>query len=193
MLALGLACYATGSLAGGLASGPAMMIAMRRPGRGRRAAYPGHPGPDRDHVRRRARQALAAWGAAGSGGLAAGSLLGGVLTSSLGWRWVFFVNVSLACIALAALPPDARPRLGHFDLGGGLVGTASASLIVYALVTGPEQGWGSAGTLLGLCGGLALIAVLAVTERKVADPLALPGLLAHRSRSPSSPWPPRCG
>jgi Major Facilitator Superfamily len=108
-----------------------------------------------------------------------------VLTSSLGWRWVFFVNVPLACIAFAAagrlLPPDARPRFGHFDLGGGLVGTASASLIVYALVTGPEQGWGSVGTLLGLCGGLALIAVLAVTERKVADPLAPPGLLAHRS------------
>jgi MFS family permease len=62
------------------------------------------------HARNRA---LAAWGAAGSGGLAAGSLLGGVLTSYLGWRWVFFVNVPLACLALAAagrlLPRDA-PR-----------------------------------------------------------------------------------
>ena len=188
MLVLGLACYAAGSLAGGLASGPAMMIAMRAvQGVGGALLTPATLGLigityAEGHARNRA---LAAWGAAGSGGLAAGSLLGGVLTSSLGWRWVFFVNVPLACVALAAagrlLPPDARPRLGHFDLGGGLVGTASASLIVYALVTGPEQGWGSVGTLLGLCGGVALIAVLAVTERKVADPLAPPGLLAHRS------------
>jgi EmrB/QacA subfamily drug resistance transporter len=188
MLALGLACYAAGSLAGGLAGDPGMMIAMRAvQGVGGALLTPATLGLiGITYAEGRARnRALAAWGAAGSGGLAAGSLLGGVLTSYLGWEWVFFVNVPLALIALAAagrlLPRDARPQPGNFDIAGGLIGTASASLIVFALVTGPEQGWGSAGTIAALGGGLALIALFAFAERIVADPLVPPRLLRHRS------------
>jgi hypothetical protein len=124
MLVLGLACYAAGSLAGGLASGPAMMIAMRAvQGAGGALLTPATLGLigityAEGHARNRA---LAAWGAAGSGGLAAGSLLGGVLTSSLGWRWVFFVNVAMsphppaaiaeptATIPTTDLPNEPRP------------------------------------------------------------------------------------
>src|SRR4029450_4825390 len=74
-------------------------------------------------------KALGAWGAvAGSAG-AAGVLLGGILTDSLGWEWVLWVNVPVAAIALAFTPgmiPESRPRprRGHCDRGGPVTITA---------------------------------------------------------------------
>src|SRR4051794_40188609 len=106
-------------------------------------------------------KALGVWGAVAGAGGAAGVLLGGILTSALGWEWVLFVNTPIAIIA-AVLTPRliAESRSGSssrtFDVAGAVSVTAALSLLVYTLVDANDAGWGSTQTL----GLLALTAAL---------------------------------
>jgi MFS family permease len=113
-------------------------------------------------------------------------LLGGVLTQALGWEAVFFVNVPLATIAVVlafALIPVDRPReIGRrFDLPGALSATLGVTLLVFALVQGPNLGWGSPGIIASAAGGLLLLVAFAVIERRGRDPLLPPRLLTNRN------------
>ncbi|MEV1177399.1 MFS transporter, partial [Nonomuraea sp. NPDC049784] len=132
-------------------------------------------------------RALGAWGMAGSAGLAAGSLLGGVLTNYLGWEWVFFVNVPLAIGAAAAAPrllrsdPGDTPRPGGFDVPGALLATAGSTLLVFGLASGPEAGWGSVRGAGALVAGVALLGLLLLVESRTRDPLIPLRLLGRRS------------
>ncbi|MEV4573971.1 MFS transporter [Nonomuraea jabiensis] len=190
---LGLALYGVASLAGGLAPGSGVLIAARAvQGVGGALLTPATlaliyrgfgEGPARN-------RALGAWGMAGSAGLAAGSLLGGVLTSALGWEWVFFVNVPLAVGAVLAaprlLPSDGRPASGlrGFDVPGALLATAGSTLVVFGLASGPEAGWGSVRGAGSLVAGLALLALLVLVEARGRDPL-IPLRLVRR-RGPAT-------
>src|SRR5688572_12170279 len=103
MLATGLGLYAAASLAGGLATGPEVLLTARAvQGLGGALVFPSTlavinttfaEGYDRN-------RALGIWGGAGAAGLVVGVLLGGVLTRAFGWESVFFVNVPLAGGAL---------------------------------------------------------------------------------------------
>ena len=103
MLATGLALYAVASLAGGLATGPEVLLAARAAqGLGGALVFPGtlaliNTTFAEGHERNRA---LGIWGGAGAAGLVIGVLLGGILTRAFGWEAVFFVNVPLAGAAL---------------------------------------------------------------------------------------------
>ena len=121
--------------------------------------------------------ALSAWGAIGAGGAAAGVLAGGILTTWLGWRSVFLINVP---VGLAAgllslhLVPRSRPAAGNgreLDLPGALLVTAGLVTGVYAITGAPVHGWGSARTLLLLAVSLGLLAAFAVAERFARRPL----------------------
>ncbi|MGI5325103.1 MFS transporter [Actinomadura nitritigenes] len=131
-------------------------------------------------------RALAVWGGAGASGLTIGALLGGVLTENLGWPAVFYVNVPLAGLvalaALAVIPPDPAggPRR-RFDLPGSLTVTAGATLLVFALVEGPEEGWADPLVTGALVAAGALLAAFAVIERRSADPLMPFRLFRNRS------------
>src|SRR4051794_22937855 len=121
-------------------------------------------------------KALGAWGAvAGSGG-AAGVLLGGVLTESLGWQWVLFVNVPIGIIAAAIAPillTESR-REGierNFDALGALTSTGGLILLVYAVVKAVDNGWGSTTTIALLALAVALLAAFAVIETRARQPL----------------------
>ncbi|WAL66329.1 MFS transporter [Amycolatopsis cynarae] len=178
MFVTGLALYGVASLAGGLAPGSGLLIAARAvQGAGGALLTPATltliyrgfaEGPARN-------RALGAWGMAGSAGLAAGSLLGGVLTNYLGWEWVFFVNVPLALgCALAApalLPADPDRSSGSFDLPGAVLATAGSALLVLGLAVGPDAGWLSAGSIGALAAGIVLLALLLVVEARTRDPL----------------------
>ncbi|GAA1375831.1 hypothetical protein GCM10009612_73130 [Streptomyces beijiangensis] len=114
-----------------------------------------------------------------------GSLLGGLLTQAFGWASVFYVNVPLAALAaLLAFPliaPDAPRATGRtLDLAGALTSTVGITLIVFALVQGPESGWGSA-TVVGaaLLGAVLLGAFIAI-ERRSSGPLLPLRLLRDR-------------
>ena len=163
---LGLALYAVGSLAGGLATSAGVQLAARSvQGVGGALVFPATLSLiNTTFAEGRARnRALAVWGGAGAAGLVVGVLLGGVLTQAFGWQAVFLVNVPLAALALAlafALIPPAPPRAGarSFDLPGALSVTAGVTLVVFALVQGPKLGWGSPAIAGGGLLGASLLA-----------------------------------
>jgi MFS family permease len=136
-------------------------------------------GPERN-------RALAIWGGAGAAGLVVGVLLGGVLTQALGWEAVFFVNVPLIGIVLplafTLIPADGEREIGRrFDLPGALSVTLGVTLLVFALVQGPNLGWGSPGVLGSAVAGLLSLTAFAVIERRSRDPLVPARLLANRN------------
>ncbi|GGP92863.1 MFS transporter [Streptomyces roseolilacinus] len=175
----GVALFALGSVLGGAATSPAMLVIGRAiQGAGGAALSPailallgaGFPeGPARN-------RALGIWGAAGSAGMVLGSILGGVLTQALGWRAVFFVNVPLVAavvvLAWGSVPPD-RPEApsGRLDLTGGVLATAAAGLTVAGFTFATEDGWSSRATWA--CLGLAALvaAALVIVESRAAEPL----------------------
>lgn len=112
---------------------------------------------------------------AGSAGLAAGSLLGGVLTNYLGWEWVFFVNVPLAfgCVLAGSrlLPADPSRTAGGFDALGAVLATAGAALLVFGLASGPEAGWASVRGTGALAAGVVMLVLLLIVEARARDPL----------------------
>jgi MFS family permease len=188
MLVIGLALYAVGSLAGGLATGPEIQLAGRAvQGLGGALVFPGTlalinttfaEGRDRN-------RALGVWGGCGAAGLVIGVLLGGALTRFLGWEAVFFVNIPLAGAALIGAfvlidADQARDADRRFDLPGALTITGGITLLVFALVQGPDVGWTSLWILAAAVAGFVLLSAFAVIERHSRDPLVPPRLLANR-------------
>jgi MFS family permease len=189
MFVTGLLLYAGASLTGGLATTPEVQLAARAvQGLGGALVFPATlalvnttfaEGRERN-------RALAVWGGAGAAGLVIGVLLGGVLTQALGWEAVFFVNVPLAglavLLAFAVIAPDRERDTGRrFDLPGALSATLAITLLVFALVQGPGLGWDSPGIIASAAGGLLLLPVFALIERRSPDPLLPPRLLANRA------------
>jgi EmrB/QacA subfamily drug resistance transporter len=123
-----------------------------------------------------------------SGGGTAGVLLGGVLTDVLSWNWIFLVNlpVGVAVFALClALLPAGRSQAagGRLDIAGALTVTASLMLAVYAIMNGNETGW-SSGETIGLLGAAAvLLAIFLGIEARVSSPLMPLGLFRLRNVS----------
>ncbi len=122
-------------------------------------------------------RALGIYGAASGSGAAAGVLLGGVITSYLGWSWIFFVNVPVAIAAIALTPFLLRESRAdhlqhrHFDLAGAASVTSGLMLLVYGLTRATGDGWGSPITLGLLGGAAALIATFVWIESRSRSPL----------------------
>jgi EmrB/QacA subfamily drug resistance transporter len=120
--------------------------------------------------------ALGVWGAVSGSGAAAGVLLGGLLTSSLSWSWIFFINVPVG-IALIAIAPlllrESRADLGHrhFDFAGAATVTGGLMLLVYAMTRATQIGWGSNQTISLLIASAALIVSFVVIELRSNAPL----------------------
>ncbi|MFG2433752.1 MFS transporter [Streptomyces sp. NPDC048508] len=192
--ALGL--FGAGSLAAGLAGDQWLLVASRAAqGIGAAAltpamlaligaAFPAGP------VRSRA---LAIWGAIGAVGLAAGVLIGGVLTAALSWRWVFFVNVPLilvtVALALRVLPAGERTHASvrRLNIPGAALFTGAVLFLVAALTQAAVDGWTSASCLGCLAAAVALgTAWTAYDRRPAATPLIPPALLRIRSLAGAS-------
>ncbi|MER6327117.1 MFS transporter [Streptomyces coelicoflavus] len=190
MFILGLVIFGLSCLLGGFAESPGVLLTARAvQGFGAALLTPATltlintrfaEGPERN-------KALAVWGACGSGGLAAGALLGGVLTDAWGWEWVLLVLVPLALFAAAAAPgtlaPDERgsDARGSFDAVGAILTTAGSSLLVLGLVSGPEAGWGSVRGAGSIVAGIVILAVFTLVENKTSNPLVPLRLFGNRS------------
>lgn len=133
-------------------------------------------------------KAMGVYGFVCAGGGSIGVLLGGLLTSTLSWHWIFLVNlpIGVAVYALCvALLPGAR---GHahgekLDVAGAVTVTLSLMLAVYGVVNGNEAGWGSAQTLGMLGAAVVLLAAFIAIESRVRHPLMPLGLFRLRSVS----------
>ena len=176
---IGLAVFSLASLAGGLAQSPAWLIGARAiQGLGAALLAPAalslvtaifREGGERN-------RALSVWGAVAGSGAAAGVLLGGVLTSALGWRSVLFVNVPIGIAAILLTPwliSESRAELARrsFDFPGAVTVTAGLSALVYALVRATTVGWGSPQTIGVLAAATLLLAGFVVIERRSSAPL----------------------
>ena len=121
-------------------------------------------------------KAMGIFGFVAAGGGSIGVLLGGVLTNSLDWHWIFLVNfpigILVVVLALRLLP--AAPGLaagGRLDVAGAVTVTTSLMLAVYAIVNGNETGWTSGRTLGLLAAAAVLLVAFLSIEGRVDAPL----------------------
>jgi len=120
-------------------------------------------------------KAIAIWAALAAVGIGLGPLTGGLLLEWFDWSSIFMVNVPFAVAALLLgiryVPESRDPRPGSFDLPGAALSTAGFSVLVYAIIEAPEQGWTS-GLILGLlAASVALLGAFLWWERRIAEPM----------------------
>jgi EmrB/QacA subfamily drug resistance transporter len=122
-------------------------------------------------------KAIGVYGFVASAGGSVGLLAGGVLTQSINWHWIFFVNVPIGLVtALAAVrllqdSPGVGLRAGA-DVPGAVLIVAALMLAVYTIVAPvAEHGWGSSTALLCAAGTLVLLAAFLVREARARTPL----------------------
>ena len=133
-------------------------------------------------------KALGIWGAIGGVGGAAGVLAGGVVTQTLGWEWIFFLNVPVGFLVIGLIPryiDESRVESAtrNFDIAGAVSVTAGLALLVYALVNTDAAGWASGETFALMGGALALIIAFVAVEMRASSPLMPLGIFRLRSLS----------
>lgn len=176
---VGLVIFTITSFLGGVAQ-TATHLLLARAGQGIGAAmlaptalslittsFPEGPGRDR---------ALGINGSVLSLGFVAGVILGGVITSSLSWRWTMLVNVPVGIVvfacALALIKESRRNDSPQLDVPGAVLVTAGLVSLVYGISTAEAAGWTNIATVASLVGGLVLLLIFLAVERRVRAPLA---------------------
>jgi EmrB/QacA subfamily drug resistance transporter len=124
--------------------------------------------------------AFGIWGATIGGAVAIGPLVGGLVTEHLGWEWIFFVNVPIGLVAIALTElrlanvaaqdpaPVDLPGLASFSLG--------LFLLIFGLIRGNAEGWGSGVIVATLAGSAALLLAFVAIEARSAHPMLDLGL-----------------
>lgn len=134
-------------------------------------------------------KAMGVYGFVAAGGGSVGVLLGGLLTGSLNWHWIFFVNIPIGGLVLALslklLPSRDRAvkHDKHLDVAGAVTITTSLLLAVYAIVNGNTSGWLSARTLSMLGAALVLFGLFIYLEKRISKPLVQLSLFRNRNLS----------
>src|SRR5712691_9624189 len=121
-------------------------------------------------------RAMGVFGFVAAGGGSIGVLLGGILTDTLDWHWIFLVNFPIGILVVVLslrLLPAARGAAasGRLDVAGALTVTASLMLAVYAIVNGNQKGWTSGQTVGLLAAAATLLTVFLGIEARVRLPL----------------------
>ncbi len=119
--------------------------------------------------------AFGVFGAVTGGAVAIGPVLGGLITSGIGWEWIFFVNIPIGVlavyIAVTHVADSHDPDAAGVDWAGLVTFSGSLFLLVYALVQGNEKGWGSTEIVALLTAALALLVVFVLVERHQRRPM----------------------
>lgn len=174
----GMALLGIGSLAGGLATDPGLLLAARAAqGLATAAVTPAAlsllttsfpEGPLRD-------KALGLNGSLMAAGFTTGAILGGLLTDLLSWRWAFFINIPIALFVLVLAPKllteSSRGNKTRLDVPGAFTVTLALLLLVFGLTTAGEKGWAEPLAWVPLAAGLLLFVVFFLIEKNKAHAL----------------------
>jgi EmrB/QacA subfamily drug resistance transporter len=184
----GLVVFTAASLASGLATSTAMLLATRGlQGLGAAMLSPAALSLLTELFPEGAarRRALAIWGAVGAGGAAVGVLVGGALIAAFDWRAVFLVNVpvgiTLLLVAPRLLPARSLSNISRSaDIAGALTLTASLVALLYGLLGATGAGWTSSQTLGLLAGAAVGLTVFVAIEARTGAPLVPLRVFARR-------------
>jgi MFS family permease len=186
----GLALFAVASaLRGGPVTGPADRGAAgagRRRGRADPAGHGDHPG---GLPRERMGAAFGVFSSMVGLAAVSGPTLGGVLTTYLSWRWVFYVNLPIAAagivLAYRFVPSIRTGRRPPLDLPGVLLAAVGLAAVVYGVIEGQRYDWGTVRngiTIPEIIGaGLVVLAGFVAWERRQSQPLLPLGLFRGRT------------
>jgi EmrB/QacA subfamily drug resistance transporter len=179
LLMVGLAVFSAASLACGLASSDTFLIIMRGfQGLGAAIVLPAAlsivmnmfpEGAERN-------KALGIWGAMGAMGATVGLLAGGLLTSYIGWQYIFFLNVPIGAAALALarkVVPESKvsAERRRYDPFGAVSITLALVVLVYAISQASQVGWAATQTVAMCTIGVALLGAFLIIENRVEAPL----------------------
>jgi EmrB/QacA subfamily drug resistance transporter len=137
-------------------------------------------------------KAMGLFGFVASGGGSIGVVLGGVLTDTINWHWIFLVNLPIGLLVVfltLRLIPSTQGSAAQgrgLDVGGAITVTAALMVAVYAIVNGNADGWTSGSTLGRFALAVGLFAAFLVIETRVASPLMPLGLFRKRNLSTAS-------
>ncbi|HJP75746.1 MAG TPA: MFS transporter [Pseudonocardiaceae bacterium] len=191
-LLIGASVFVVASALGGFAVAPAMLILARvLQGVGAALAAPSTlvlimavtaPGPARA-------RAMSLFVIAIGGGVALGLVLGGVLTTGLGWRSVMFINVPIGLAILAGVVglsiPEAPRSAARLDVGGALTSAVAMAALVYGLITAASAGWHDSWVIGSFALAAAALVALVAIERRHPSPVVPPSFFATmRSAAP---------
>ncbi len=189
-LQLGIAIFVIASLAGGLGQNVAMLIVARAvQGLGAALTAPNALAliTTTFSVRKMRDLALSLYGAMSALGIVVGLLLGGILTDTLDWRWVFFINIPIGLLTLlgSRTLAAADRHQGRVGALGAVLGTGGMVALVYAITRFGEDGFTDSVALLLLGAAVALLVVFTFTQARSSSPLLPLSLFKDRNRSGS--------
>ncbi|WP_036563702.1 MFS transporter [Nocardioides halotolerans] len=125
--------------------------------------------------------AFGAFGATTGVAVAIGPVLGGVLTSGISWRWIFFVNIPICLLAifigLTRVRESHDPRAGRPDWFGFVTFSLALGSLVYGLIRAGQTEWGNGRVVLCLAAAAVLLAVFVISQVRNDDPMFDLGLL----------------
>ena len=177
LFAIGIAVFVAASLGCGLSTSPGTLTTFRAvQGVGGAIMFATSLALLASAYRGRQRGvAFGVYGAVTGASTAVGPLVGGALISGLSWQWIFYVNIPLGAVAiiitLTKLSESKDPSARRIDVPGLVTFSLGLALLVFALIRGNEQGWGSLSTLLELGGALVLLVGFVLVERVHHDPM----------------------
>ena len=188
---IGVGVFALASAVSGAASSPAMLVSSRfAQGAGEALAAPAALGlvallfPDP----RERTKALGIWGGVAGLGGTTGVVISGLLTDLASWRWIFYINLPIALLALVLVPRlvsesrMVRSPGQRIDLPGAVTATGGLVAVVYGLLQASRHPWGSPQVLVPLLAGVALLAGMVAIESRSSTPLIPLRFFTNRTR-----------
>ena len=187
---IGTALFAVASLVSGAAQNQSMLIIGRfAQGAGEALASPAALAllvllftDSKERTR-----ALGIWGGLAGLGATVGVVLSGIVVSYLDWRWIFFINVPIAVIAIALVPrlvseSKAEHSSRRFDIPGAFLVTGGILALVDGFLAASRHPWGSPAVVWPLVGGVVALLALVVVESRSSDPLIPLKFFENRTR-----------
>ncbi len=178
MLYIGLVLFGIASLFSGLASNGLVLITFRAlQGLGLAMIIPSSLALISDTFPESERgRAIGIWTSITGLGVALGPVLGGIITSALSWRWIFFVNIPILTVAAAICLISVKESVRGagektIDWYGFFLMMIGIGTLVSAIIQGPEWGWDSAMTILFFLISVISLVLLYIVESRVKSPI----------------------